>query len=377
MAVGRKNASKHGVAVARVERAVARTTNSEAVHAGRVAQFGAEDAETLRRMDEVNAAVARMAIPANTKRAVLGGAAAWIRFCRDAGINPTTVDTASLTAFGTWLVTRGREVPAGAEPRGYSESTARNRVAMALKWMRDAEGLTLTASEVSAGTQGIKNAVRLAASEGSLERGRGQARHVTPEHVDAMARAVDKSRTAGARDVALILTAFAMACRSQELANLRIQDVDRRDPNTYIVRVVQGKTRASSREGRLDRFDGQPDVCPVRAMDAWLDTLARYGQADPKMPLFPGVNRAGQPTGKMTAVAVSSAFKRAGERAEIGFPVTGHSMRAGFATAALAAGVDLRSLAVIGGWEVTSSVVHRYDRRDIEDAMSRIRSKQQ
>lgn len=358
--------------VVRAERELSRGA-ADRRHVERVEKFGEQDAETLSAMDEINRRLQDAAVPPNTRRAMQGGAAAWVRFCDSARISYATVEASSLQTFGAWLVDRGREVKSGGKPRGYSEASARNRATMALKWMRDVEGINLSASDVHAPTRGINHAIAVRGEEGTLERGTGRAKHVRPEQVDAMVLATDGRRTADYRDRALILVSFAIAARTAETAGLQVGHIDRRDPDVYVISIVKAKTKASVRDVTVSRDHDHPELCPVRAIDAWLEVLAGYGKAEPGMPLFPGVNRAGQPGGRMTAQSVRDAIKRAGVRAGIRFAVTGHSIRAGFATAAKEAGVDMLDAAAVGGWVPGSKAMPAYIRRDGADVGSALR----
>jgi integrase len=346
------------------------------LRADRLARFGEAETAILEQMDVINAQITAASVPANTKRAMLGGAEAWLRFCAEARIRRTTVEASSLQMFGTWLVTKGKQTKPGAPREGYAEATAKNRMTMALKWLRQVDGIRIDTDAVSAGTDGINNAVKLAEAAGTLAPGRGQAKHVTPGQVDAMVAATMGTRPADFRDRAMILVAFAIAARADELARMRVAHVDRRDRNAYVVHVKSGKTKASKREVTVERDESLGFLCPVAALDAWLNQLGGFGPVSPTDPLFPGIDSAGRVKGAMGAQSVRDALKRAGARAGISFSVTGHSVRAGFRTAAKAAGVDKSSTARIGGWDENSRSMAGYDRTDSADVLKAIRSKQ-
>ncbi|MGA3076196.1 MAG: tyrosine-type recombinase/integrase [Bryobacteraceae bacterium] len=79
----------------------------------------------------------------------------------------------------------------------------------------------------------------------------------------------------------------------------------------------------------------------MRALEAWLAVLG----AD-EGPLFRGVNRHGQLAGsRLTAQSVALVIKRlAGQAGMEAHDLAGHSLRAGLATAAAAAGVSERAI---------------------------------
>lgn len=143
----------------------------------------------------------------------------------------------------------------------------------------------------------------------------------------------------GTQERAVFLLGFAGAFRRSELVALRMDDLTF-VPEGLIVRVRRSK---SDQEGRgTDKgipHGGHAATCPVRAVRAWLKTAGiRSGR------LFRALTPHGQQTQRpLPAYAVGRMVQRAVQRQ--GLDATqygGHSLRAGFVTAAAHAGVAER-----------------------------------
>jgi integrase len=88
-------------------------------------------------------------------------------------------------------------------------------------------------------------------------------------------------------------------------------------------------------------YGSNPATCPVRALEGWLAILG----AD-EGPVFRAINRHGQLAGRrLTAQSVALVIKRLAAAAGMETKdLAGHSLRAGLATAAAAAGVSERAI---------------------------------
>jgi integrase len=143
------------------------------------------------------------------------------------------------------------------------------------------------------------------------------------------------------RDRALLLTGFAGAFRRSELVGLDVSDLEYNNAG-LIVNIRRSKTDQEGQGRRVGLpYGSTPPTCPVRALEAW---LAVRGAADG--PLFRAINRHGQLAGRrLTTQSVALIIKRlaahAGREAK---DLAGHSLRAGLATAAAAAGVSERAI---------------------------------
>jgi len=143
------------------------------------------------------------------------------------------------------------------------------------------------------------------------------------------------------RDRALLLTGFAGAFRRSELVGLDVADVEFNNAGP-IVNIRRSKTDQEGQGRRVGLpYGSTPATCPVHSLEAWLAMLGTD-----EGPLFSGVNRHGQ-LGKqrLTAQSVALIIKRLAAQAGMEpRDLAGHSLRAGLATAAAAAGVSERAI---------------------------------
>ncbi len=158
------------------------------------------------------------------------------------------------------------------------------------------------------------------------------------------------------RDRALILLGFAAALRRSELVGLRVEDVQVEEEG-LVLTLRRSKT---NQEGRLETiavaYGSELTTCPVRALRAWL-AAAGLGEG----PLFVGLT----PQGGLRAVAlgdrmVAHVVKRRCRAVGIdSSEVAGHSLRRGFATAAVRAKKPDRMIKRHGRWKSTA-MLDRY-----------------
>src|SRR3984957_5910881 len=163
---------------------------------------------------------------------------------------------------------------------------------------------------------------------------------------------------AGIRDRALLLLGFAAALRRSELVALDFMDIDKTREG-LVVTIRRSKT---DQEGEGRRVGGpygsRPGTCPVRAYEAWVEAT---GLSDG--PVFRPINRHGQMRDdRLSDRGVALIVKRRAETADIDPSlVSGHSLRAGLATSAAAAGVQERVIAQTTGHK-SMTVLRRYIR---------------
>lgn len=165
--------------------------------------------------------------------------------------------------------------------------------------------------------------------------------------------------TIGLRDRAVLLVGFAGGLRRSEIVATNVEDLDEREQG-LAVRIRRSKTdqEARGREVALP-YATHDHTCPVRAIAAWRS----HADIDDG-PLFRSVDRHGNvaPT-RLSAQAVNLIVKRAAERADIVTPhLSGHSLRAGFATTAAANGATERAIANQTGHR-SMNVLRGYIRR--------------
>lgn len=160
------------------------------------------------------------------------------------------------------------------------------------------------------------------------------------------------------RDRALLLVGFAGAFRRSELVSLDVSDVK----FTSAGMVITLKRSKTDQEGvgskKAIPLGTQIATCPVRALRAWLARAAMTAG-----PIFRPVDRNGHARAKrLTGDGVSRIVKRVA--VATGLPAedfAGHSLRAGFATSAAAAGVEERTIMKQTG-HTSEKMVRKYIR---------------
>jgi integrase len=189
--------------------------------------------------------------------------------------------------------------------------------------------------------------------------------------------ALDTSVPAGRRDRAVLLLGFALLARRSELAALNISDIEHAPGEGLEVIIRSSKTDQSAR-GVIRRihYASRADVCPVRAVLAWLELLASRGIT--AGPLFTRVDRWGNVDGRAGGryrsaesrdgrlrpqaigdiIAAACAAAGLGDRDTRRF--TGHSVRRGGATSMLRAGAEPLNVSRHGRWSDGSRVFSGY-----------------
>ncbi len=161
----------------------------------------------------------------------------------------------------------------------------------------------------------------------------------------------------GTRDRALLLVGFAGAFRRSELVAIDIADLQSREEG-IVVTVRRSKTdqEAAGRHVALP-LGRAHHSCPVRAIDVW-----RRAVGISEGPLFWSIDRHGRVGGRLTPAAVNLIVKSAARGANLDAEMlSGHSLRAGFATTAAAAGASERAIAAQTGHR-SMNVLRRYVR---------------
>jgi integrase len=162
----------------------------------------------------------------------------------------------------------------------------------------------------------------------------------------------------GARDRALLLIGFAGAFRRSELVGLDVEDLTF-SSDGLAVTLRRSKTDQEGAGRKIGiPYGSNPDTCPVRALQAWLDASVITAG-----PIFRSVNRHGQlQPGRLSDRAVALIVKRCVEAAgKDARKFAGHSLRAGLATAAAIGGASERSIMAQTGHR-SVMMVRRYIR---------------
>jgi len=173
----------------------------------------------------------------------------------------------------------------------------------------------------------------------------------------------------GLRDRALLLVGFAAALRRSEIVALDVEHV--RINGVLRITLTRSKT---DQEGQgitktIPRL-ADAELCPVRALRAWLDAAGIGSGA-----IFRSVNRWGKMGKRLSAYDVARIVKRRAEAAGLDARMlAGHSLRAGFATQAALAGLDPIAIAEVTGHR-NLNTLRKYIRaagRVQADAISRV-----
>jgi site-specific recombinase XerD len=162
----------------------------------------------------------------------------------------------------------------------------------------------------------------------------------------------------GKRDRALILVGFAGAFRRSELVALTVAAVQFTNDG-LVVKLQRSKTdQEGAGETKGIPYGSTPATCPVRALRAWLDAAGIAAG-----PIFRPINRWSQVQPRQlsdhaVAVIVKQLAARAGYDPAA---FSGHSLRAGLATAAAAAGAAYHAIKKQTGHR-SDQVLQRYIR---------------
>lgn len=246
-------------------------------------------------------------------------------------------------SFSTWAEGQGLEaLPAApATVALYLASRAdQGRKAATL----DLDLAAIAAAHKAAGLLSPRSSAEVQAVRAGIRRTHGTAQRKAAALLPAQLRAIVAALPAtrrGARDRALLLLGFAMAGRRSELAALRIEDLAF-VPQGLEVTIRRSKT---DQEGRGEVLAVDPSrnsaTCPVRAVRAWLEAAELKSG-----PVFRQVNRHGQVgAAALSGFSIGQIVKETATAA--GFDAahfSGHSMRAGFATAKAQAGGSIDSI---------------------------------
>jgi len=175
--------------------------------------------------------------------------------------------------------------------------------------------------------------------------------------IRAMVEAIDAGLI-GARDRAMVLLGFAGAFRRAEVVGLDVADLAfSRDGLTVTLRRSKTDQEAQGRNVGIP-YGSNPETCPVRTVQGWLEQAALT-----EGPVFRALNRHGrvQP-GRLSPVDVARVVKKLARRAGLNpAKYAGHSLRAGHATSAAAAGASERSIMAQTGHR-SVQMVRRYIR---------------
>lgn len=290
--------------------------------------------------------------PATTQAAYAQDWATWEDYASWAGIPVLSGTRGALVGFVLWLEHGAPRLGEAEQVRpGAAPSTIRRRLAGVLHGLRR-HHVRLDPGASGAATAALDGYRRRLAEAGEA-RGRGQAHAVDVPAVLAMSRACPDG-PAGARDRAMLLVGFFAATRASDQAHLLRNDVTV-EQTGLVVDVRRGKTTGTSALPSRRH----PLLCPRRAWLTWVEVAGL--DAGPAFRAVSRHDRVG--SAPLSPDAVTAVVARAGRRAGLGYPVTCHSLRAGFATESYRAGASLVDIARQGRWSPGSQELFRYIRQ--------------
>ncbi|WP_276620586.1 site-specific integrase [Syntrophomonas wolfei] len=162
----------------------------------------------------------------------------------------------------------------------------------------------------------------------------------------------------GIRDRALLLVGFAGGFRRSELVALDVEDLEFKREG-LVINLRRSKTDQEGQGRKVAiPYGSNCDTCPVRSLQLWLEASGISSG-----PVFRSVNRHGNlQANRLSDKAVALVVKRTAEAAGLdSSKYSGHSLRAGMATSAAAAGVSERAIMNQTGHR-SQSMVRRYIR---------------
>lgn len=174
-----------------------------------------------------------------------------------------------------------------------------------------------------------------------------QAAPLLPDHLRRICELLPRT-SIGYRDRAILLIGFASALRRQEIGRINIGDITDKPEGLRLI-VRRSKTDQEGR-GRIVGIPfGVSDLCPVLALRQWLDVSGIKAGAvfrrvldsrKRQKEMFPDLGD--RLDGRAICLVVKKAAAAAGYDPLL---YSGHSLRAGFCTAAAAAGATERAIA--------------------------------
>jgi integrase len=278
-----------------------------------------------------------------TRRAYRSAWAGYVAWCRDLCREPLAGDPETIAMYAV------RRADAGCALSTIRVDLAAIRTAHLLAGVP----LDLRDARLAPVLEGI------ARSKGA--RPRRQAAPAVPDVLRAMLAALGTRAAPGkdallARDRAMLLLGFGAALRRSELVGLSIGDVTVVPGRGLRILVRRSKTDQQGRGEAVAVWanPAEPGFCPEAALAAWLAHRhqaedLRDADSEParaERPLFCGLTKAGRLTGAaLSDKAVVRLVKQAATAAGLDpARFSGHSLRAGLATAAGDAGAGLAEL---------------------------------
>ncbi|MGW1399286.1 tyrosine-type recombinase/integrase [Streptomyces sp. NPDC002405] len=298
----------------------------------------------------------------STRRAYADDRKAYLAWCAEHDEQPLPATQDLLIEYATYLTTTPR--PRTGRP---SSPSSIERALSAISTMH-AE-LELPRPETKGARlvlTGYKEKLAKAKGPGARQR---QATAAVPTALRKLLAELDRDTLIGKRDAAMLLLGYAGATRSSELVGLDIGDLVECDEG-YMVQIYRQKMKAFT--DTAVPYGKNPNTCPVRAIRTLIKAMGEEGRTEG--PLFVRIDRhsriappmmrrgkpIGDPSGRLTPDAASDVIERLAAAAGLDGRWRGHSLRRGFATAAVRGGATMLRTARQGGWADNSTSLARY-----------------
>jgi site-specific recombinase XerD len=272
------------------------------------------------------AAYAQSALAPATRRAYESDWRAFADWCAPRGLTPIPATPATVAAF----------LAAEADREFRPVTITRRAAAIAAAHRAQDHPNPCDSGAVAAVLSGIRR-----------QHGTRAVRTAAPLELDPLARLVDPidlATLAGRRDRALLLLGFGAALRRSELVALDVQDLEFDAARGLLVTIRRSKTDQDQAGATVavPYARAGNDLCAVRALLAWLQTAGIH-----RGPVFCQMRRGDTLTDRrLSDQSVALIIKRRAAAAGVQpAKLSGHSLRAGYATAAAAAGVEERKIA--------------------------------
>ncbi len=221
----------------------------------------------------------------------------------------------------------------------YKSGTISRRVS-GIVW---AHALANIASPVTPRISKMLHAIRVRRSKpGDKEIGERQTKMAAPLLLDDLAKisswAQARKHPLATRNLALVLVGWSCAMRRSEIADLQIDDISALSEEGFLLTIGHSKADQTGEGVRLPvSAEDDPDLCPVRALQQWLDVRGAH-----EGPLFPGNGwgkRMRRLSDKQVNRIVISCARDAGASPSFkNTDFSAHSLRAGLITEAVRAG---------------------------------------
>lgn len=261
----------------------------------------------------------------------------------------------AMRTFTAWCRVRGYpSIPTGPEVVA-SYIAHRAELVAHSTISRDVAAISAAHLDKSLGDPTAHHGVRQALRSAGRALGTSPSRRATPLTTVLMRQAIgamdDLETATGKRDRAILLLGLAAALRRRELAALTTNDIARQGAG-LLLQIRRSKTDQTGRGDLIGiPLGAHSETCPVLALEAWFEASGRkLGVGSPLFSRIYNHSRIGDTALSDRSIArIIQARAAAANINEKDYAhiagvaqtwVSGHSLRAGHATSAAAAGVD-------------------------------------